>query len=166
MRSASVRGMRLPRGRWALFAAVVALLAVAPAQARVNPKKAIWGPVAVNGELQFPLYQRLGVGIFQDYLPWREIATKRPAHPTDPSDPAYRWPATVDTAVREAKASGIKVSLLIQVTPSWANAGGPGSRAPKSSKDLADFVTAAAKRYPTVHLWMIWGEPSKAVNFD
>jgi hypothetical protein len=30
---------------------------------------------------------------------------------------------------------------------------------------LADFVTAAARRFPDVHLWMIWGEPSRRQNF-
>src|SRR3954452_4356902 len=121
MDGASVRSMWLRRGRWTLLAAVIALVAAAPAQARFNNKKAIWGPGAGNGESQFPLYQRLGVGIFQTYLPWREIATRRPAHGTDLSDPAYRWPATVDTAVQEAKARGMRVMLLIQVTPTWAN---------------------------------------------
>jgi hypothetical protein len=32
--------------------------------------------------------------------------------------------------------------------------------------DFADFAVAAARRYPAVHHWMIWGEPSKASNFQ
>ena len=31
---------------------------------------------------------------------------------------------------------------------------------------FAAFATAAARRYPRVHLWMIWGEPTRAGNFE
>ena len=30
---------------------------------------------------------------------------------------------------------------------------------------FAQFLTAAARRYPSVHLWMIWGEPDRSANF-
>ena len=30
---------------------------------------------------------------------------------------------------------------------------------------FARFLTAAARRYPAVHLWMIWGEPDRPANF-
>jgi hypothetical protein len=161
-----VAGMLAARRSTLLVALLCTVAAASPAQARFNAKKAIWGPASVNGQSQFPLYKQLGVGIFQETLSWRDIATARPAHPTDPADPAYRWPVRVDTAIREAQANGMRSLLMLQVTPAWANGDGPGSRAPKNAKDLADFARAAAKRYPTVHLWMIWGEPTKAINFD
>ena len=34
------------------------------------------------------------------------------------------------------------------------------------AKAYADFVTAAAKRYPRVHHWMIWGEPTRRANYE
>jgi hypothetical protein len=57
---------------------------------------------------------------------------------------------------------------LIQIldAPAWANGGHrDGSWAPRRPRDFAAFATAAARRYRAVHLWMIWGEPTKAGNF-
>jgi hypothetical protein len=59
----------------------------------------------------------------------------------------------------------MQVLLLIQDTPSWANAGLGWSYPPSDMGALADFVTAVARRYPSVHLWMIWGEPSRQPQF-
>jgi hypothetical protein len=63
----------------------------------VSPKKAIWGPVEVNGVSQFPIYSDLGVGIYQYALSWAEIATARPQTARDPGDPVYRWPRRYPT---------------------------------------------------------------------
>src|SRR5262249_55940161 len=32
-------------------------------------------------------------------------------------------------------------------------------------RDFARFAAAAARRYPSVHLWMIWGEATREGNF-
>jgi hypothetical protein len=32
-------------------------------------------------------------------------------------------------------------------------------------RDLAHFMTAAARRYPRVRRWMVWGEPTRKPNF-
>ena len=45
-----------------------------------------------GGQVAFPIYKDLGVGIHQIQLLWNETAPDRPAHATDPNDPAYRWP--------------------------------------------------------------------------
>ena len=37
-----------------------------------------------------------------------------------------------------------------------------GAEAPA---DFADFATAAARRYPQVHLWMIWGSRLAPTTF-
>src|SRR4051794_29987034 len=59
-------------------------------------KKAIWGPTHdPNGKSLFPTYRSLGVGIFEYSLSWADIAPTRPADPTNPQDPAYRWPDDV-----------------------------------------------------------------------
>ena len=55
---------------------------------------------------------------------WRATAPTRPADPTNPDDPAYRWPADVDLAVSEAARTGMKVLVLAMGTPVWAQ--GPG----------------------------------------
>jgi hypothetical protein len=67
--------------------------------------------------------------------------------------------------VREAKRYGMKVSFLAIGAPPWANGGQAWRWAPKQPGDFANFVTAAAKRYSSVHHWMIWGEPSRRQNW-
>lgn len=59
------------------------------------------------------------------------------------------------------------MSVLLQIvfTPGWANGGHPQNWAPRRASDYAAFATAAARHYPTVHLWMVWGEPTRAQNF-
>jgi hypothetical protein len=128
-------------------------------------KKSLWGPVRVHGVSQFPIYRDLGAGIYQTKLDWRGVAATRPARPTDPTDPAYRWPAELDDAVGEGRRHGIRLALLVQGTPAWANGGRDGRWAPSRPADYADFLTAASKRYPRVRLWVIWGEPTRRANF-
>jgi hypothetical protein len=158
--------------RYSLAAASVALLLAlsalhpSPSHGRSPPqKKAIWGPVERDGLSQFPIYHELGVGIYQMSLSWADAAPTRPAAPADPTDPAYRWPAEVDTALAEAHSYRMEVLLLVSGSPPWANGGRAPRWAPRSPGDYADFMTAAARRYPDVRLWMVWGEPSKSSNF-
>ena len=129
--------------------------------------KAMWGP-AVQGHVSlFPTYRDLGVKIYEDRLDWASIAgVRRPQHPTDPNASAYTWPAEVTTAVAEAKRYHIQVALEIIDTPRWANGGKSGNWAPLDPRDYANFAIAAARRYPSVHMWMIWGEPSRGVDFE
>jgi hypothetical protein len=149
-----------------LLALLVTIAAATPADAAPSRKKAIWGPTELEGVSQFPVYHDLGVGIYQASLSWRDVATSRPANPTDPADLAYAWPSEIDRAAAEGARYGIRVSLLVMNTPAWAN-GGRGARwAPTRPQDYADFLAAASRRYPTVRLWMIWGEPTKASNFQ
>ncbi|CAA9491512.1 MAG: hypothetical protein AVDCRST_MAG85-1256 [uncultured Solirubrobacteraceae bacterium] len=141
--------------------------AVTPiADAAPSRKKAIWGPVVRDGKSQFPIYRDLGVGLYQTTLSWSAIASARPATPRDPADPAYRWPADVDLAAAQAPGHGMSVSLLVTSTPRWANGGRDARWTPNDPKDYADFLEAAARRYPGVRHWMIWGEPSKESNFQ
>src|SRR3954462_8414520 len=95
----------------------------APAQAATSTKKAIWGPVTVGGQSQFPIYADLGVGIFQDGLPWDAVARPRRAAPADPADPAYEWPPERDLARAECAKYGIRGSLSCSGAPRWANGG-------------------------------------------
>lgn len=128
-------------------------------------KKSMWGPTEVRGVSQFPIYKDLGVGIYQMQVLWPDVARRRPGRPADPTDPAYDWPQSVDYAIGEGKKHGIEVSLQLIGSPPWAN-GGRGFRwAPKSPRDFALFAKAAARRWPAVRHWQIWGEPSRANNF-
>jgi hypothetical protein len=158
------------RSGLAVAAIVLAALTVVPGAAAKqirSPKKAIWGPLKMHdGSSAFPTYEQLGVGLLEMSLPWNQVATRRPKNATNPKDPAYRWPADVDAAVRQAGSHGMRVALMVMWTPSWANGGKSAEWVPKRPQDYADFLTAASRRYPQVRHWLIWGEPSKAANFQ
>jgi hypothetical protein len=64
-------------------------------------------------------------------------------------------------ATRHAKRYHIKVLLMIQTSPGWANGGRSANWAPKHASDFADFAYAASRKYPGVHRWMVWGEPPR-----
>lgn len=154
--------------RLALTLAAAALLTCLPASASgaITPKKSMWGPIEVGGRSQFPIYADLGVGIYHANLRWAAVAETRPRRPRDPADPAYRWPPEIDQAVAEGARHGIRVSLLVMHSPGWANGGRAPRWAPTRPQDFADFLTAAARRYPRVRHWMVWGEPTKSENFQ
>jgi hypothetical protein len=141
----------------------MAVIAAPPASAF---SKAIWGNVTYDGVNQFPLYKQLGVTIYETNLYWYEIAPTRPSNPTNPRDPAYHWPAEVQQAIADAAHYHMRVLLQIIFAPSWANGGNAGGGwAPQQASSFVEFAQAAAKKYPTVHLWMVWGEPTKQGNF-
>ncbi|MGZ5340246.1 MAG: hypothetical protein ACXWED_02400, partial [Solirubrobacterales bacterium] len=130
-------------------------------------KKAMWGETQFpNGKSLFPTYRDLGVGIYQTQIHWDQIAPRRPARPTDSKDRAYEWPAGLDQTIAEAGRNGITVLIQPIGTPRWANGGKSWQWAPNRPSDFANFATATAKRYPDVYLWMIWGEPNRAPNFQ
>jgi hypothetical protein len=149
-----------------LIGAVLAAGAL-PGVAHANPagKKAIWGPVSIDGKSEFPLYHRLGVGIFEMHLFWYQVAPTRPRHARDPADPAYRWPAEIGKSIREAARYHIQIMIQVSGTPRWANGGKAWNYPPTPVGRLAEFMTAAARRYRSVHQWMIWGEPDRQANF-
>jgi len=154
----------------ACCAAILLTVISAPAPARANATphglKAMWGPAIVNGASRFPIYKDLGIKIYEDRVPWDSIALRRPSNPRNPNDPAYAWPAEVTRAVAEARRYHIQVALQIMGAPPWANRGQPWNWAPANPQDYANYAIAAARRYPSVHLWMIWGEPSRRPDFE
>ena len=149
-----------------LSTVIAALGFAASADAAQTSKKAMWGPVRVNGVSQFPIYRNLGVGIYQIAVYWHSVAPVRPRKAADPADPAYRWPEEVSDAIQQARRYRMRVSIMVIGAPKWANGGRPWNWAPRRPGDFADFTTAAARRYPSVKLWMIWGEPSRQPNFQ
>jgi hypothetical protein len=153
-----------------LLVLLAAVFAATPAPAgaasrHFTAKKAIWGPVIYNGKSQFPIYHDLGAGIWHSALDWDTVAPSKPANPRDPADPAYNWPPELDMAEREAAKYKIRIAIQLRKAPGWANGGRAPEWAPKHASDFANFATAAARRYPSVRLWMIWGEPSRRDNF-
>jgi hypothetical protein len=115
---------------------------------------------------RFPIYRDLGMKIYEDRLNWATIAPSKPRQPTNPRDPAYHWPAEVTAAVREAGRYHMKVALQLMTAPGWANGGKAPNWAPTNPDDFAHFATAAARRYPSARLWMIWGEPTRTPAFN
>lgn len=158
----------MPSLRRSLLPAALVLLATASG-AQARPLKAIWGPVTLpDGTSAGPLYKTLGVDNLQEVISWADVAPTKPAHPRDPSDPAYTWTGstTIDQAVALGHRYGFSVSVVLHLTPGWANGGRTRNWAPTNAKTFGDFAYAASKRYPGVHRWMIWGEPSTASNFS
>jgi hypothetical protein len=126
----------------------------------------IWGPPTLpNGRSAFAIYHQLGVRVFQIDLLWDEVAPNRPQDPTNPRDPAYRWPAYLNRVMSDARSYGIQVCLLVQRTPAWANGGRGNTWAPDNAGDFGRFLVAASRRYPAVREWMIWGEPNRNPDF-
>jgi hypothetical protein len=135
--------------------------------ARAGVPKLIWGPVTLpNGKSAFPTYHRLGVNVFEIDLDWATTAPTRPADPQDPNDPAYQWSAELTTAVKQAAKYGIRICLLVQETPGWANGGRSSEWEPTNPADYANFLIAASRHFPSVRDWMIWGEPNRDGNFE
>jgi hypothetical protein len=129
--------------------------------------KMLWGPLTMpNGSSAFPVYHRLGVQVLEVQLIWAQTAPTMPADPTNPADPAYRWPAALDKAVSEASRYGVRLAIMVKGAPEWANGGRDQSWAPNNPADYANFLQAASHHYPSVHYWMIWGEVTRAGNFN
>ena len=143
---------------------VACLLAITPGVANAFTK-AIWGPAFVNGANQFPIYKQLHVGIVEQAINWAEVAPTRPQQATDPSDPAYLWPDDVQQAIDQARIFHMRILIQLVGAPPWANGHNAWRWMPHHPKDFANFAKAAAREYPSVHLWMIWGEPSRKPNF-
>jgi hypothetical protein len=150
----------------ATAALALAALAAVPAQADAASKpKTMWGPVTFKGASMFPTYKDLGVDIYATTVHWDQVAPTKPVNPTDPTDPAYLWPTYLDFTISEASKYGMRVLILFRGTPPWANGGKGAKFAATNMLDWTNFVTAMTKKYPTVNLWMVWGEPNREPNF-
>jgi hypothetical protein len=88
-----------------------------------------------------------------------------PRDGTDPEDKAYDW-HLYDRVALQAELHGVEVLFTIFGTPPWANGGRAPIWAPTDPADYAGFVTAAARHYPAVRRWMVWGEPNRDDRFQ
>jgi hypothetical protein len=112
---------------------------------------------------------------------WSQIAPiKQPSgfNAANPGDPSYEW-STLDAAVREAQAHGLKVLFTVYRAPTWAEGGerpksaNPGSWEP-SATAYGEFAQALASRFngtfpdpsdptrmlPAVNYYEAWNEPN------
>jgi cellulase (glycosyl hydrolase family 5) len=108
--------------------------------------------------------------IVRTLVEWHRIAPTRPANPTDPFDPAYRF-EDIDDLVRNAQTRGLEVLMTIWGTPAWANGNKKPPWLPTRMSDFQNFARALAARYsgrnagyPFVRFYGIWNE-SNLGNF-
>jgi hypothetical protein len=94
-----------------------------------------------------------GAGIVRLAVIWPAISAgpTRPVDPTNPGSTAYDF-SSVDGAVRDAEARGLKVLLSINGAPDYAEEPGRPSNVQTFSwkpipSDVADFMQAVAARY-------------------
>jgi Glycosyl hydrolase catalytic core len=138
-----------------------------PPAARGPALKAMIGPLSMpDGSSAFPLYHRLGVQVLELRLLWDGVAATAPRSPTNPADPAYGWPGELDSAIAQAARYGIQIALIVEQVPAWANGRRDPSWAPTRPADFAGFLTAASRRYPAVHRWMIFNEVTYKGKFN
>ena len=82
-------------------------------------------------------------GIVRTTVYWSRIAPFRPASPSNPFDPAYRWD-DLDEFVRSAQFRGLETLLTIWGTPNWANGSKGPNYAPTRLSDITAFARALA----------------------
>jgi hypothetical protein len=129
--------------------------------------KLMWGLATMpDGRSAFPTMRDLGVGIFAIQARWETIAPTEPQDPGNWRDPAYEWPEYLDEALAEADRFKMRTQLMLMGAPRWANGGRAWNWAPQDPDDFGAFATAISSRYPGVDLWMVWGEPNRAPNFQ
>ena len=125
-----------------------------------------------------------GASIVRLNVRWALIAPKKPPAGFEAGNPAaagYEW-ATLDAAVREATADGLKILFTVYEAPTWAEGeerrknAEPGSWEP-SPAAFGEFAQALARRYngtfpdpsnpgsplPAVNYYEAWNEPNLSV---
>jgi hypothetical protein len=107
-----------------------------------------------------------GASVMRLLVHWDQTASRRPALPSDPFDPAYRFD-DLDDAIRTAQEADMEVVLSLVGTPRWANGGKSANVMPRRLADFTAFARAIAARYsgrhegyPFVRFWSIWNEPN------
>ena len=117
--------------------------------------------------------KKLNADTIRLYVNWRSIApSNRPDGfvATNPESPGYDW-GSLDKAVRDSRARGMRTILLINVAPAWAEGKNRPHYAPAGTwkpnrSDVADFGTAIAKRYKgQVRDYIFWNEPNLTLWF-
>jgi Cellulase (glycosyl hydrolase family 5) len=166
---------------------VAALALPATAPAKRGLVTGLSGPWQYEGDdptvraLWFDRTVDAGAGIVRLTISWRDLAPQRPAEPTNPASYDFSSVPSVDGAVRDAAARGVRVLITVDSAPDWAE--GPdrlasareGTWKPNPS-DVADFMQAVAARYsgsfdpdgtgsepplPAADALQVWNEPNQ-----
>ena len=87
-----------------------------------------------------------GASIVRTLVEWPRVAPLKPANPSDPFDPAYKFD-DLDEFVRSAQARGIEVLITLWGTPGWANGNQRPQLLPTKATDFQNFARAVASRY-------------------
>jgi hypothetical protein len=126
--------------------------------------------------LAFERVKAAGASYVRIPFEWSEIAPDNPPgswQPQDHADPNYDWERT-DRAVIGAVAAGLTPVAMIEEAPLWAQRcrTSLGSNCDPDPAALADFATAAARRYsgtaglPRVSFWQGLNEPNLSIYFS
>lgn len=162
-----------------LLAVISLFLAVGPATAASQPLTT--GIATVEDDpVAFKHVGETGARFVMKAVSWPEVAPEEEPsewQPADPADPHYDWSA-VDAWIANSVAGGLSPVVQIYGAPKWAQ----GCHAPGAAPDvpcepdramLADFATAAAKRYsgqfgglPRVRYWQALNEPNLSLFFN
>jgi hypothetical protein len=148
------------RGVGAVLLAALALIVAAPAQASHGAAFGVqddawlmYGPGTLTERLT--TLENLGVGVVRFTLRWDQVAKRKPASPRSAS--AYDWGPYGDV-LDALHAQDIRALVTLYGSPRWANGGGTPARLPTSG--FGNFASAAATRFPWVHMWTAWNEPN------
>ena len=174
--SASVRNPAI-----AAMVAAICLVAVSgPATATAQPLATGISGMGEHSPTAFQEVAATGSHFVRISAPWQDVAPKaKPDNwsPSDPADPHYNWDF-LDREIAETVNAGFTPLLLIEGAPRWAQ----GCTSPSglqyvevcdpSPAALADFATAAARRYsggfqghPRVRYWQGLNEPNLTLFF-
>ena len=118
----------------------------------------LYGPPA-SPAARIQTLQRLGVDLVRMTVRWDTVASKAPADPRNPADPAYDW-SLYDPILQRLHAAHIDVLLSLWGAPSWTNGGHGPNYLPKDAAALGSFAYAASQRYPWITRWTVWNEPN------
>jgi len=107
-----------------------------------------------------------GATVMRLLVQWNQTAPLRPAHASNPFDPAYNF-QDLDDTIRTAQEADMEVLLTLSGTPRWANGGRAPNVMPTQVADFTAFAQAIASRYsgrfsgyPFVRFWSVWNEPN------
>jgi hypothetical protein len=152
-------------GTLALSAAAIDAAPRSSTPKALPPSKCITDNSPERGRrLIFGELRALGARVWTRGISWATIAQRRPRNPRSPKDPAYRWPAELDTVLTKARANGIEPVLAVNGFPSWSNGGRESMWVAHRPKDYGDFMAAAVRRYPQVRRWIAFSEPTSYTN--
>jgi hypothetical protein len=71
--------------------------------------------------------------------------------------------ATANRAVADAKAHGVKVLMIVQGTPGWANGGRGATTPPNDPSAFGNAMGEFAARVPGVDAWELWNEEDESI---